>query len=71
MATKKERQQFASDSTMKKNTVSILTVLVVVVMFFSLDFYFPEISITVKATAMAVSAFVAYLCFSKLISAKC
>lgn len=55
---------------MKKNTVSILTSLVVVVMFFSLDFYFPEISLEVKATTMAVSAFVAYLFFSKFIKSK-
>ncbi|WP_213995166.1 hypothetical protein [Arsukibacterium sp.] len=70
MATKKERQQFASVSAMKKNTESILTALLVVVMFFSLDFYFPEITVMAKASILAISAFVAYLSFSKLIFAK-
>ncbi|MDX1539381.1 MAG: hypothetical protein R3187_16835 [Arsukibacterium sp.] len=51
---------------MKKNTVSILTVLVVLVMFFSLDFFFPETPVIAKASITAISAFVAYLLFSKL-----
>lgn len=56
---------------MKKNTVSILTALVVVVMFFSLDFFFPETPVIAKASILAVSAFVACLFFSKLIKSKC
>ena len=35
-----------------------------------LDFYFPEITIMAKASILAISAFVAYLSFSKLIFAK-